>query len=274
MKASCLLLIVLFSSLAMDVNAQDSLDVFVRDTTKKEVIKKLGITLSQTFGLKPYTPMEKPKVALVRSLFLPGWGQYTNKDYWKLPLVYAAAGAGYIFGINANQKRFIAYRLAQEKVVAFEKGNVFINDVSTIGDAVYLTVKSQDGAFDITTSKVYIKTDENIYYELEAINDDNGSKVSPFQTFNAVEATGVDEDLVRGPLQVERLESGTDQFRRYRDLSRIGFAVGWLLLAVEANVAGHMKTFDVSDDISFNLTPKTMITPQGFVPAIALNIKL
>ncbi len=45
-----------------------------------------------------------PRIAIVRSAILPGWGQITNKKYWKLPLVYGALGitAG-IFVYNVNQ---------------------------------------------------------------------------------------------------------------------------------------------------------------------------
>ena len=33
-----------------------------------------------------------PSIAAYRSAILPGWGQVTNKKYWKLPIVYAALG--------------------------------------------------------------------------------------------------------------------------------------------------------------------------------------
>lgn len=253
--------------------AQDSTAIAKADTSKKYILKRLGNTLGQTFGLKSFTPEEKPKVALVRSLFLPGWGQFTNGDYWKMPLVYGAAGAGYIFGIRQNQLKFIAYRAALEKTVAYERGNVFLAGDAITGTTIYLTVKDETNAFDIKTSKVYIQEGENTYYTLSPIDDTNGKKVSGDQQFNAVLEENVNENLVRGPLSKERIQSGTTQFRRYRDLSRIGFAVGWLLLAVEANVSGHMKTFDTSDDISYKFTPNLINTPQGTVPALALNIK-
>jgi hypothetical protein len=46
-----------------------------------------------------------PKIAIVRSAILPGWGQAVNKKYWKIPLVYAALGitAGIFFH---NLKQF------------------------------------------------------------------------------------------------------------------------------------------------------------------------
>ncbi len=50
---------------------------------------------------KPYSP----RIAILRSAILPGWGQATNKKYWKLPLVYGALGitAGVFFH---NVKQF------------------------------------------------------------------------------------------------------------------------------------------------------------------------
>ena len=40
-----------------------------------------------------------PKVAMLRSAILPGWGQWYNKKYWKIPIVYGALGisAGVFF---------------------------------------------------------------------------------------------------------------------------------------------------------------------------------
>lgn len=45
-----------------------------------------------------------PNVAVWRSLMIPGWGQVTNKKYWKLPLVYGALGTTtYLFFRNIRQ---------------------------------------------------------------------------------------------------------------------------------------------------------------------------
>jgi Family of unknown function (DUF5683) len=48
----------------------------------------------------------KPSIAIKRSAMLPGWGQYTNKKYWKIPLVYAGVGIPtYLFFRNLKQYR-------------------------------------------------------------------------------------------------------------------------------------------------------------------------
>jgi hypothetical protein len=41
------------------------------------------------------------------------------------------------------------------------------------------------------------------------------------------------------------------------------FAVGWTLQAVQANVSAHLKTFDMSDDISLKFEPSIQSTAYG-----------
>jgi hypothetical protein len=58
-----------------------------------------------------------PRIATMRSAALPGWGQITNRKYWKLPLVYGALGAtGYVFFSNLKNYREakVAYILATD----------------------------------------------------------------------------------------------------------------------------------------------------------------
>ncbi len=46
----------------------------------------------------------RPRTAIIRSAMLPGWGQATNKKYWKMPIVYAALGTTtFIFFRNLKQ---------------------------------------------------------------------------------------------------------------------------------------------------------------------------
>jgi hypothetical protein len=70
-------------------------------------------------------------------------------------------------------------------------------------------------------------------------------------------------------LTVQQLKRASDQFQRQRDLTIILTAVGWALNAVEANVAAHMKTFDLSDDISMKVHPNVLPMPgTGIVPGV------
>ena len=61
----------------------------VADTSGKNLLA------SDTSKTKKYNPRK----ATLRSLIIPGWGQWTNKKYWKIPIVYGALGitAGVFF---------------------------------------------------------------------------------------------------------------------------------------------------------------------------------
>jgi len=54
----------------------------------------------------------RPQVATRRAAILPGWGQATNKEYWKIPIVYgvlAIPGALYFYNDNWYSKTKYAY---------------------------------------------------------------------------------------------------------------------------------------------------------------------
>jgi hypothetical protein len=50
-----------------------------------------------------------PKGALRRALTAPGWGQYYNRQYWKIPLVAAGLG-GVVYALLYNWDRYFLYR--------------------------------------------------------------------------------------------------------------------------------------------------------------------
>jgi len=75
-------------------------DTVAAKAITKPAAKKQKINIFHIDTAKPYTP----KYAVLRSAFIPGWGQVTNKKYWKLPIVYGALGTtGYIFFRNVKQ---------------------------------------------------------------------------------------------------------------------------------------------------------------------------
>ncbi len=98
------------------------LNCFIASAQKKIVLEKdSSVTINannfnkylDTAALKKY----KPSIAIKRSAMLPGWGQYTNKKYWKIPLVYAGVGIpAYLFFRNLKQYREAkeAYSLASD----------------------------------------------------------------------------------------------------------------------------------------------------------------
>jgi hypothetical protein len=91
-------LTILFLFFALYGTAQK--DSVAKTDTLKLTGKKQRPGIWRIDTAKPYSP----RIAIVRSAVLPGWGQITNKKYWKLPIVYGALGTtGYIFFRNINQ---------------------------------------------------------------------------------------------------------------------------------------------------------------------------
>lgn len=84
------------------------------------------------------------------------------------------------------------------------------------------------------------------------------------------------EDAEPVTINNTRFKTVIERYRRYRDLSIIGFTVGYFIVGVESYVAAHLKNFDISDDISFQIRP--MAQPNlafgtAFGATIQLNLK-
>ncbi len=110
---------------------------------------------------------------------------------------------------------------------------------------------------------------------------------SGFKLYNAAYAeaynsTVIDPDykskvaVVNGiKRSVTNLKQISDQFHSQRDLTIIATAAGWALQAIEANVAAHLKTFDLSDDISFRVYPTVLpALAGGPVPGIKIVVSV
>ena len=57
------------------------------------------------------------------------------------------------------------------------------------------------------------------------------------------------------PLSAQSLQVYRNAFRRDRDYSALYFIITWGLNIVDATVFGHLKDFNVSDDLSFKVHP-------------------
>jgi hypothetical protein len=81
------------------------------------------------------------------------------------------------------------------------------------------------------------------------------------------------EDGVTRDLDVNQLKRINDGFRRNRDFTYIGMVLAWALNIVDANVSAHLKTFDVSDDLSMRVKPIMDFDPlsQGLVSGLTLS---
>ena len=186
-----LILPVFLFVLSMQVYAQNP--TLVVDTTGKIIAPKNTPVLKDT--AKKYNP----NVAVIRSAIIPGWGQATNKKYWKIPIVYGALGTtAYIFFRNVNQ-----YKEAKQ---------------------AYILATDKDPSNDYLIPEPYFSVKD----------------------------------------QPERIRIFRNQVRQNVDYSVLFFIAFWGLNVADAAVDAHLKTFDVSDDLSLQIKP-------GFSPMANTN---
>lgn len=58
------------------------------------------------------------------------------------------------------------------------------------------------------------------------------------------------------PLSSEALRLYRNEFRKNMDFSILGILIAWGLNVVDATVDGHLRGFDISDEVSLKLAPK------------------
>lgn len=68
--------------------------------------------------------IHNPKLATLRSVLIPGWGQFYNKKYWKIPIIYGALGVtGGVFVFNLK-----TYKLLRQAFI-YKSDTSLANDV-------------------------------------------------------------------------------------------------------------------------------------------------
>ncbi len=73
----------------------------------------------------------------------------------------------------------------------------------------------------------------------------------------------------------DQLQSQKLYYKKYRDFCIIGMGIIYLINVVDANVDAHLNTFDVSDDLSLQLSPYQQIySLPGMGNKIATGISL
>lgn len=74
-------------------------------------------------------------------------------------------------------------------------------------------------------------------------------------------------------LSESSLQSYRNSFRRDRDYSILWFIIAWGLQVADATVFGHLKQFDVSNDLSMDITPRFDPLTRGPGLSLTLNLK-
>ncbi len=195
----------------------------IADSAAGKVIVEGG-TIIPKLATRKQKFLPNPKTALRLSLLTPalGGGQIYNRDYWKLPLVYAGYGTS-IYFIVLNINRY-------GTMVDHYKEFYHLDDPS---DPNYGQINS-----DVRTVSVYIKSQDRY-----------------------------------ADMSIDQVRRVKDTYRRWRDWSFFALGAVYALAAIEANVAAHMKTFDLTDDLSMRIQP-SVVQPHMRTPAPGLKLVL
>jgi hypothetical protein len=180
------------------------MDTSIKIKTDTTIIAKDSVPVTDSIIKKRHDPAKATR----RSAIIPGWGQAYNKQYWKIPLVYAALGitaATYVY----NDKWYKKTR-----------------------DAYSIVINGDTANYDQIDPKL--------------------------------------QGLITYP---ESLQFYRNDFRRNRDYSILFFLLAWGLNVVDATVYGHLKDFDVSDDLSMRIKPTFDFKTKTPGLGLAFNFK-
>ena len=180
-----------------------------------------------------------PRKATIRSLMVPGLGQAYNRQYYKIPFIYVGFGVmGYLF---------VKYRgLAREAETGYRR--------LLYGDKI---IDAQDAHFADGTLPAVINSGPFFVTAKYVPVTEVAIGISPFSDSKSIFRT------------TANAKNAYDTFRRYRDLNLLLSALLWAVNIVEANVAAHLKTFDLTDDISMLVEPNVLPMPGvGFGPGV------
>ena len=200
------------------------------------------------------------------SIILPGTAQIYNRQYWKLPLVYGTIG-GCVGGAIATkgkdaQKYFIAGAIACywgsviDGVASYKSHQKPLPARASMFSAL---IPGLGQAYNGDYWKIPI-----FYTGLGVcafLWSDNQKQYNRYRNIY----TGLRNGTYKGSLTEENVKWYRDQYRRLRDYSIIATALVYALNVIDANVFAHFSTFDISDDITFNVEPALVypITPMG-----------
>ena len=221
-----------------------------------------------------------PGYLVLGSAIVPGAAQIYNRDYWKVPVVYAGIGAGVYGGIWCNRQYH-------------ETGEVkykYLRTASYLAAGAVYWGQLLDGAVSFKTDfRAPVPAKSTIYSLLlpglgQANNGDwwkipiwtgglvacgyfyhfNDMQYRRFRWITQMDRNNSDTGYI-GSITSSQAETYRDTYRRYRDYSILAAILVYALNVIDANVFAYMADFDVSDNIaSLEVQPAVIqpLTPQ------------
>ncbi|HPS24339.1 MAG: DUF5683 domain-containing protein [Bacteroidales bacterium] len=274
MRRSLLFCLFFLVSLTI-VRAQFALDMGAQGTAASDT----SVTAKAPFKLSTYFTALAGKDSLTIArmvtggIVLPGYTQAYNRQYWKIPVVFAGMGTGIYMGYRYNLKY-----LSTEN-----ESYMLYRNLCYLGAGLFYWGSLLDGVANFKYDKPVLPARATLYSALlpglgQMYNGDywklpiiygglmscgyflqyNQMQYKRYKTmYNHATAKPSEYD---GWMTAENIKWYRDTFRRYRDYSIIATVIVYALNVIDANVFAHFQDFDVSDDLSLRLEPG-IITP-------------
>lgn len=261
------------------VRAQFALDMGAQGTAASDT----SVTARAPFKLSTYFTALAGKDSLTIArmvtggIVLPGYTQAYNRQYWKIPVVFAGMGTGIYMGYRYNLKY-----LSTEN-----ESYMLYRNLCYLGAGLFYWGSLLDGVANFKYDKPVLPARATLYSALlpglgQMYNGDywklpiiygglmscgyflqyNQMQYKRYKTmYNHATAKPSEYD---GWMTAENIKWYRDTFRRYRDYSIIATVIVYALNVIDANVFAHFQDFDVSDDLSLRIEP-------GIITPIATN---
>ena len=241
-----------------------------------------------------------PAYLVLGSAIVPGASQIFNRDYWKVPVIYAGIGAGVYGGIWCNKQ----YHQTGETKYKYLRTASYI-----AAGAVYWG-QLLDGVVCFKTDiRAPVPAKSTLYSLLlpglgQANNGDywkipiwTGGLIAcgyfyhfndiQYRRFRWITQMGNKSDSgYIGSITASQAETYRDTYRRYRDYSVLATLLVYALNVIDANVFAYMADFDVSDNIASLEVQPALIQPlnplytwydtsssSGVSPALGVNLQ-
>ena len=240
----------------------------------------------------------------VASHLLPGYGQISNRQLWKLPIYYGGMGglvysgikqnelylssldAYALSGLESDQESYTQHRLLRN--MSFVAAGVVY--AAGIADALVVRNREVHSPTTATVLSVLLPGAGQIYnrryFKLPFIYGGgaalfygmswNGKMYTRFREALVASSNGDEVPAWARNRNTSNLEHYTNMYRRNRDLCVLGFVLLYVANVLDANVDAHLYTWDVNDDLSMRLAPAQLDLGPGGGTAwgLALNINL
>lgn len=279
----------------------EKLDTIATDTIKKE---RYNWFFRDSLSLTPTT---------LASVVLPGFAQFYEEKYWKIPLEYAMVGLPLWAGLEQN-KKYQTYKAefdklaasgasqaertpVQEKMLKHQNYRTLLWGAAAASFMGFLV----DGVINFPSDMSDIQKASTLSFvcpgagqiyngsywkvpivvvgmaSMVYVIDWNQRGYTRFKTAYDLATDGDDATVSEFPYTPEEtLRSIKNSYRRNRDLAIIGTVAVYLVQVADAHIDAHMQAYDISDNLSMKIEPQITqtVSPQGVTNNFGFNLTM